>query len=51
MRLNQNLGFILLAVFLILYGLSALGLLHAAVLTTIAALCALAAGILILINR
>ena len=51
MRLNQNLGFILLAIFLILYGLSGLGLLKLGALAVVAALCALAAGILILINR
>ena len=51
MRLNQNLGFILLAVYLILIGLSGLGLFKLGALAVVAALCALAAGILILINR
>ena len=51
MRLNQNLGMILLAVFLILFGISGLGLFSIKVLGTITALCALASGILLLINR
>ncbi len=50
MRLNRNLAMILLAVFLILYGLESfipgLGALH-----LITAICALAAGILLLVTR
>ncbi len=50
MRLNRNLAMILLAVFLILFGLEslipAMGVLH-----LITALCALAAGILMLVTR
>jgi hypothetical protein len=45
-----NLGFILLAVFLILFGLSLLGVKLEA-LNIIMALCALAAGVLLLVNR
>jgi hypothetical protein len=51
MRLNRNLGMILLAVYLILVGISGLGLFSFAAMDTIAAICALAAGILILVNR
>jgi hypothetical protein len=51
MRLNRNLGMILLAVYLILVGISGLHLFSFAAMETIAAICALAAGILILINR
>lgn len=47
-RLNRNLGMILLAIYLILVGLAGLGIVSLGVIT---ALCALAAGILILINR
>jgi hypothetical protein len=50
MRLNKNLAMILLAVFLILFGLSGLGV-SFGLLNTIMAICALAAGILLLINR
>ena len=50
MRFDRDLAFILLAVFLILYGLMGLGLSFAG-LGIIAALCALAAGILMLIYR
>jgi|WetSurSiteA1Bulk_404760.scaffolds.fasta_scaffold137028_2 hypothetical protein len=46
-----NLGVILLAVFLILFGLISLGVDGGRVLTIIMALAALAAGILLLINR
>ena len=49
MRLNKNLGMILLAVYLIIVGLQGLGILGG--LGVIAAICALAAGILLLINR
>jgi len=50
MKLNKNLAFILLAVYLILAGL---GGLHVSFpyLEIITAVCALAAGILLLINR
>ena len=51
MRLNKNIGMILLAVYLILVGISGLGIFSFAAMDTIAAICALAAGILILINR
>jgi len=51
MRRNRNLGLILLAVYLILVGISSLGLFTFAGMETIAAVCALAAGILILVNR
>ncbi len=46
-----NLGIILLAVFLILFGLVSLGVDGGRVLTILMALAALAAGILLLINR
>ena len=50
MKLNKNLAMILLAVFLILTGLSGL---HVSFpfMGIITAICALAAGILLLINR
>ena len=51
MRRNRSIGFILLAIYLILIGISGLGIFSFAALDTIAAICALAAGILILINR
>jgi len=51
MRRNRNIGLILLAVYLILVGISGLGLFSFAAMDTIAAICALAAGILILVNR
>ena len=47
-RLNRNLGFILLAIYLILVGLAGLGVVS---LGIIIPLCALAAGILLLIDR
>ncbi len=50
MNLNKNLGMILLAVFLILFGLQGLGV-RFSFFGIIETLCALAAGILILINR
>ncbi len=50
MKLNKNLGFILLAVYLILVGLMGIGVSFGP-LGIIAAICALAAGILLLINR
>lgn len=46
-----SLTWILLAVFLILYGLSVLGVVKFAGLTTIMGICALAAGVLLLVNR
>ena len=51
MRLNKNLAMVLLAIYLILVGISGLGLFSFAAMGTITALCALAAGILILVNR
>jgi hypothetical protein len=45
-----NLGMILLAVFLIIFGLITLGV-DVGVLRIIMALCALAAGVLLLLNR
>ncbi len=50
MKLNKNLAMILLAVFLILVGLEGLGV-GFSFLHIITAICALAAGILLLINR
>lgn len=50
MRLDRNLAMILLAVYLILVGLEGLGLAFG-FLHIIAAICALAAGILFLIYR
>jgi len=49
MRLNKNLGMILLAVYLILVGLQGLGVFGG--LGVVAAICALGAGILLIINR
>ena len=45
-----NIGFILLAVFLILFGLGLLGV-NVGALRIVEAVCALAAGVLLLINR
>ncbi len=50
MKLNKNLAMILLAVYLILVGLEGLGV-EISLLHILAAICALAAGILFLINR
>ncbi len=50
MKLNRNLAMILLAVFLILFGLEGIGV-SFGLLHIIAAICALAAGILLLIYR
>lgn len=50
MRVDRNLAFILLAVYLILAGLAALGL-GAQALRIIMGICALLAGIIFLINR
>jgi hypothetical protein len=46
-----SLTWILLAVFLILFGLSELGILRLGSLSIIMGICALAAGILLLFNR
>ena len=51
MRLNKNIGMILLAVYLILVGISGLHIFSFSSMDMIVAICALAAGILILINR
>ncbi len=45
-----SLAWILLAVFLILFGLSLLGV-HLAALSLVMGICALAAGVLLLFNR
>ena len=50
MRVDRSLGYILLAIYLILAGLAALGL-SAPVLNIIMGICALLAGIIFLINR
>ncbi|HUI87770.1 MAG TPA: hypothetical protein VLX61_03485 [Anaerolineales bacterium] len=50
MKLNKNLAMILLAAFLILFGLEGIGV-HFSFLPLITAICALLAGILLLINR
>ncbi len=51
MRITRNLGFLLLAIFLILYGLIALFSLNFSGLSVIMGILALAAGILILLGR
>ena len=51
MKLNKNLGMLLLAVYLILVGLSAIFRLSFAGMEIIEGIAALAAGILLLINR
>jgi hypothetical protein len=51
MKFNRNIGFLLLAIWLILYGLIALLGLSFSGLSLIMALLALAAGIFILLNR
>jgi hypothetical protein len=51
MRFNRNIGFLLLAIWLILYGLIALLGLSFSGLSLIMALLALAAGIFILLDR
>ena len=51
MRRNRNLGLIVLAIYLILVGISGLGLFSFAGMETLTAICALAAGIMLLINR
>jgi len=50
MRVDRNLAYILLAVYLILAGLAALGL-SASILSIIMGICALLAGIIFLITR
>jgi hypothetical protein len=50
MRVNRNVGFLLLAIYLILVGLAGLGLTFP-LLNTIAAICALGAGIFLLMYR
>lgn len=50
MRVDRSLGYILLAVYLILAGLAALGI-GAQILSIIMGICALLAGIIFLINR
>jgi len=50
MRLNRDIAFVLLALFLILEGLAGIGL-GFGVLSVLASICALAAGILFLIYR
>jgi hypothetical protein len=51
MRFTKNIGFLLLAIFLILYGLTALLSLSFAGLGVIMGLLAIAAGIFILLGR
>ena len=51
MRINKNLGFLLLAIWLILYGLIALFSLSFSGLPIIMGILAIAAGIFILIGR
>jgi hypothetical protein len=51
MRITHNIGFLLLAIWLILYGLIALLSLHFAGLGLIMGLLAIAAGIFILLER
>lgn len=51
MKLNKNLGMILLAVYLILVGLQGLIGLSLGALSIIVPICALAAGVLLLLNR
>lgn len=50
MRLNRNIAFVLLAIYLILAGLAALGV-NIAFLSVIMGICALLAGILFLVYR
>ena len=51
MRLNRNLGILLLAIYLILVGLQALFGLGFSAMGVIMGICALGAGLLLLINR
>jgi len=50
MRIDRNIGYILLAIYLILAGLAALGI-SLPILTIIMGICALIAGIIFLITR
>jgi hypothetical protein len=50
MRVDRSVGYILLAIYLILAGLGALGL-NLSFLSIIMGICALLAGIIFLINR
>jgi hypothetical protein len=51
MRFNRNLGFVLLAVYLILVGLQALFGLSFAAMDVVMGICALGAGLLLLLKR
>jgi len=51
MRLNRNLGMVLLAIYLILVGLEGLFGFSLGSLSILVPICALAAGILLLLNR
>jgi hypothetical protein len=51
MRLNKNLGFILLAIYLILVGLQTLFGLSFSFMGVIMGICALGAGLLLLLRR
>jgi hypothetical protein len=51
MRLNRNLGLVLLAIYLILVGLEGLFGISLGALSILVPICALLAGILLLINR
>lgn len=50
MKIDRRLGYILLAIYLILAGLAALGI-SSPILTVIMGICALIAGIIFLITR
>lgn len=51
MKLNKNLGMLLLSIYLILVGLSGLFGFSLGSLAIIVPICALAAGVLLLLNR
>ena len=51
MRFNRNLGFVLLAIYLILVGLESLFGLSFSLMELIKGICALGAGILLLLKR
>lgn len=51
MRLTRNLGMLALAVYLILVGITGLGIIAVSGLGTITAVIAVAAGVLILVGR
>lgn len=51
MKLNKSLGMLLLAIYLILIGLQSLFSFSLGALSIIVPICALAAGILLLLNR